>query len=149
MSIPPESLSTVDLAYHRADRFVGLDDPVVEPLVVAFGVVALKVLIDCPLRMLRDGKDHLAQAFFLDRTHEAFGICIEVRRAGRKRLGHDSGILTEQVTTEALAREDQDSTLSVIKQHSPIAVKLTPHPVLRLEMLNHARGSAVVVRVGV
>jgi len=43
-----ESFSAVYLSFHRTDTILGRDDPVTQPLVIAFGVIMLDELADGP-----------------------------------------------------------------------------------------------------
>lgn len=75
---PAEAFPAVDDPIGR--RFLHwLDEAIVDDLVFAFGVVVLKVLSNGAPQGVLAKEDHPVETLFLDATHEAFYVRVQVR----------------------------------------------------------------------
>ena len=73
-----QTLTTDNLASGLADRIVWLNDLVLEPLVISFGMVVADELADRVPEHLLAEEDHLFQAIGFDRPDPAFREGIEI-----------------------------------------------------------------------
>lgn len=78
---PAQPLAALDWPVALSHEFVGIDDSVVESLVVPFGVIVLGELLDRALQHPRTKQDHPVETLFFDRADEPLGIRIEVGTA--------------------------------------------------------------------
>lgn len=75
------------LVGHHRDR---RDQPIVQPLVIAFEVVVLDELRDREAKVALTEGNELAQALGLDREYKAFRKCVQIWAAGRELEARDA-----------------------------------------------------------
>ena len=64
-----------------------VDEPILDPLVIALAVVVLDVLAYRLSQMSVTDRDHLRQALRLDRSDESLGMRVQIRAATREPHG--------------------------------------------------------------
>ena len=80
---PAESRPTADRGVRQARRF-GKNQSVVQTLVIPLVVIVRREVAERPAQVSFTEKDDPVEAFFLDRTDEAFGVRVAIRRAVRR-----------------------------------------------------------------
>ena len=75
-----ETISPFDKIHGRIGNFA-IDQPVAQPLMISFQVIVFGVLFDCQSKMTLADWNDSREAFFLNRSNETLGICVQIRLA--------------------------------------------------------------------
>src|SRR5579859_6356282 len=106
---PPAAL---DRSCATGARLFPHDQPIAQTLVIPLAMIMLNKLVDGPAHRAFSEQNHPFQAGFLDGSHKAFGVGIQIRRARRQLNGLGSSTLEdlqEFFTEQGIAVMDQVS----------------------------------------
>ncbi len=88
---PAEPLRALDCADCRSRTIIGLDQPIIDPLVIPLPVIMSRVLTSrLPKRPFPE-EDHPIEAFVLDRSDKPLGIGVQVGGTRRQADDLDAG----------------------------------------------------------
>ncbi len=88
---PAESLEALDRPDCRCQTITGLDQPIVDPLVIPLPVIVSRELPGCLPKRRFSEKDHPIEAFIFDRPHEPLGVGVQVGGTRRQADYLDAG----------------------------------------------------------
>lgn len=86
-----ETLAAFDFAVGRPDGLVWLNQPVLQALMIPFGMVVVNVLVDGMPKHLCTEEDHPVETFFFNRSDKAFRKGIQVGTSRRQANRLDAG----------------------------------------------------------
>src|SRR5262245_24723920 len=90
---PTEPFATLDSIAPSGVIGRRFDEPVADSLVIALSMVVRDVLTDCSPKVRFPDRDHLRQAFRLDRSNESLRIRVQIRAAAREPYRMHTGAL--------------------------------------------------------
>ena len=92
---PTEALLARDRPYGRTHFLTGIDQVIIETLMIPFVMIVCQKLVDRIAQRVLSKEDHAIQSALLDGAHKPLRVSIQIRRARRQLYCLDTFLLQE------------------------------------------------------